>query len=77
MTRPRNPWLIAAGVLSAAAALLHLAIVAGGPDWYRFFGAGEGMARMAERGLLRPTLITLAIARSWGSGRPMPLLPPG
>lgn len=58
----RNPWLIAAGMLSAAAALLHLAIIAGGPDWYRFFGAGEGMARMAERGLIRPALITLGIA---------------
>jgi len=59
---PRNPWLIAAGALSAAAAVLHLAIIAGGPDWYRFFGAGEGMARMAERGMLRPTLIALGIA---------------
>lgn len=59
---PRNPWLIAAGKLSAAAALLHLAIIAGGPDWYRFFGAGEGMARMAERGMLRPALITVGIA---------------
>lgn len=59
---PRNPWLIVAGVLSAAAALLHLAIIAGGPDWYRFFGAGERMARMAERGFLRPTLLALGIA---------------
>ena len=57
----RNPWLIAGGVLSGAAAILHLAVVAGGPDWYRFFGAGEGMARMAERGMLQPTLITLGI----------------
>lgn len=59
---PRNLWLVAAGLLSAAAALLHLGIIAGGPDWYRFFGAGEGMARMAERGLIRPALITLGIA---------------
>jgi len=59
---PRNPWLVAAGVLSAAAALLHLGVIAGGPDWYRFFGAGEGMARMAERGLWTPPLVTLAIA---------------
>ena len=34
----------------------------GGPDWYRFFGAGERMARAAERGALMPTLITLGIA---------------
>jgi hypothetical protein len=59
---PRNPWLVAAGLMSAAAALLHLAIIAGGPAWYRFFGAGEGMARMAELGLVRPTLITLGVA---------------
>lgn len=57
-----NPWLIAGGVLSALAALLHLAVIAGGPDWYRFVGAGEEMARMAERGMLRPALITAAIA---------------
>lgn len=61
MTLPHNIWLIAAGLLSTAAALLHLGVIAGGPDWYRFFGAGEGMARMAEQGLLRPTLITLGI----------------
>ena len=55
-------WLIVGGALSAIAALAHLAVIAGGPDWYRFFGAGEGMARAAERGELRPTLITIGIA---------------
>ena len=59
---PRNAWLVWAGSLSAAAAILHLAIIAGGPDWYRFFGAGEDMARMAERGMLRPTLFAIGIA---------------
>lgn len=58
----QNPFLIAGGVLSGAASLLHLAVIAGGPSWYRFFGAGEGMARMAERGSLTPTLVTLGIA---------------
>ena len=57
-----NPWLVTAGILSALAAVLHLAVIAGGPDWYRFVGAGEEMAQMAERGLLRPALITVAIA---------------
>jgi hypothetical protein len=59
---PRNAWLVAGGLLSAGAAALHLAIIAGGPDWYRFFGAGEGMALMAERGMIRPTLFALGIA---------------
>jgi hypothetical protein len=57
-----NPWLVLGGLLSAAAAVLHLAVIAGGPDWYRFFGAGEQMARMAERGQLTPHLVTLGIA---------------
>lgn len=55
-------WLIAGGVLSAVASLLHLGCIVGGPDWYRFFGAGEAMARAAERGELRPALVTLFIA---------------
>jgi len=59
---PRNPWLVSGGCLSLAAALLHLAVIAGGPDWYRFVGAGEEMARAAEQGRWMPHLITLAIA---------------
>jgi hypothetical protein len=62
MSRPGERWMIAAAGLSAAAAIAHLAVIAGGPDWYRFFGAGEEMARMAERGSPVPALITLAIA---------------
>jgi hypothetical protein len=49
-------------MLSAAAALLHLGVILGGPDWYRFVGAGEEMARMAEQGSPRPALITTGIA---------------
>jgi hypothetical protein len=59
-------WLVAAGILSAIAALLHLAVIWGGADWYRFFGAGEEMARAAERGSVRPALLTVAIAAVLG-----------
>ncbi|WP_339932338.1 hypothetical protein [uncultured Brevundimonas sp.] len=62
MTRARNPALVAGGLLSVAAALLHIACIIGGPAWYRFFGAGEGMATLAEQGSITPTLITLGIA---------------
>jgi hypothetical protein len=55
-------WLILGGILSALAAVLHLAVIAGGPSWYRFFGAGEAMAEAAERGSATPALITLGIA---------------
>lgn len=55
-------WLVAAGVLSLMAALLHISVIFGGPEWYRFFGAGEEMAQAAERGSWMPPLVTLAIA---------------
>ena len=58
----QNPILVAGGVLSALASLLHLAVIVGGPSWYRFFGAGEDMARLAERGSVAPTLVTIGIA---------------
>jgi hypothetical protein len=57
-----NPWLVAGGCLSAAAGFLHLAVIAGGAEWYRFVGAGERMARMAEQGQAFPALITIGIA---------------
>ena len=57
-----NPWLIAAAWGSIAASLLHLACIIGGPDWYRWLGAGEEMAQAAERGLWFPIIVTLGIA---------------
>ena len=57
-----NPWLVAAGALSSVAAMLHLAIIAGGSEWYRFFGAGEPLARAAARGSPIPALYTVGIA---------------
>jgi hypothetical protein len=55
-------YLKIAGVLSFFASIMHLAIIVGGASWYRFFGAGEEMATMAEQGLLQPTIITLFIS---------------
>lgn len=57
-----NLWLLVGAALSAIAAVLHLAIIIGGPAWYRFFGAGEGLARAAEQGQAWPHLVTLGIA---------------
>jgi len=62
MMADRNIWLIAGGWMSLAAAVLHIACIFGGPDWYRFFGAGEPIARAAERGSWVPPLMTLGIA---------------
>lgn len=56
-----NIFLIAAGMLSAIAAILHLGCIYFGAPWYRFFGAGEQMAILSEQGSIQPTLITSAI----------------
>ncbi len=57
-----NAWLVGGGALSAAAAVAHLAVIAGGPRWYDFFGAGPRMVRLAEQGSPVAAVITLGIA---------------
>lgn len=58
--------LVFGGALTGAASLLHVGIILGGPDWYRFFGAGEQMARLASRGSIYPTIVTASIAAILG-----------
>ena len=62
MEKLLNYWLFSAAILTFLVALLHLVIIFSGPDWYRFFGAGERMAKMAEQGHWYPTAITFFIA---------------
>lgn len=57
-----NIFLIVGAALSVIAALLHICVIFGGPAWYRFFGAGERMARGAEAGHWYPPIVTLLIA---------------
>ncbi len=84
----KNKLLLFGGVLSCIAALLHVAIIIGGPAWLRFFGAGEELATMAEDGSWVPALVTFAMTLVlfvWalyafsGAGliRRLPLLKPG
>lgn len=66
----RNRWLVVGGWLSMIAALLHVACIFGGGDWYRFFGAGEEMARADEAGSWTPAIMTAGIAiilAIWGA----------
>jgi len=58
----KNLYLVAGGTLSIAASLMHIAIIVGGADWYRYFGAGEEMALMAEQGSWIPSVVTFGIA---------------
>ena len=62
-------FLKVAGILSFLTAALHIAIIFGGPEWYRFFGAGQDAAIQAEQGSIRLILSTLflaAIFSIWG-----------
>ena len=59
---------LAAG-LNFIGAALHLVVLWWGPDGYRFFGAGEQMAQMAERKNPWPAILTLlitAVLAVWG-----------
>jgi len=80
--------LRAAGASSVAIALLHVAIIFAGGSGYRYFGAGEEMARAAEAGSLFPAALTAGIAMVFlafgcyafsatGIGRRLPLLRAG
>jgi hypothetical protein len=57
-----NRYLMAGAAASGAAAALHLLSIVFGAPWYRFLGAGERFARLAEAGSLIPAAVTLAIA---------------
>ena len=57
-----NVLLSIAAVLNAIVVLLHIGCIYYGATWYRFMGAGEGMATLAERGSIQPTIITSFIA---------------
>jgi hypothetical membrane protein len=56
-----NKSLLAAAILCVIAALAHVGCIVFGGDWYRFFGAGEQMAQMAEQGHWYPAIVTSSI----------------
>jgi len=62
MQSDRNTFLIIGASCSALAALAHLACIVIGGDAYRFLGAGEQMAQMAEQGHWYPSVSTLFIS---------------
>ncbi len=56
-----NILFVVCAVLNAAVAVLHIGCIYYGAPWYRFFGAGEQMAILAEQGSIQPTIITTGI----------------
>ena len=61
MPPTKNKFLITAAICTTLAALAHIGCIIFGADWYRFFGAGEQMARMAEAGHWYPAVVTSVI----------------
>lgn len=62
MSQVMNFPLIGAGALTLVGAIVHVAIIFGGADWYRFFGAPEQLAKMAADGRWYPVVACLVIA---------------
>lgn len=56
-----NKSLLAAAFCCGLAALAHAGCILFGADWYRFFGAGEQMAQLAEQGHWYPAVVTTVI----------------
>lgn len=57
-----NRALAIGGSLSFLAGLLHIAVIIGGPEWYRFFHAGDVLVNLARQGSPLPDIITAGIA---------------
>ena len=56
-----NLFLIIASALNALIAVMHIGCIYFGAPWYRFLGAGEHMATLAEQGSIEPAIITSII----------------
>lgn len=54
-------WLVAGGVLSLVASLLHAGCIVFGATWFRFFGAPEPLIRAYENGDPKLVWITIGI----------------
>lgn len=61
MSQLARRYLFWVGVVVAAGALLHVAIIFGGPEWYAFFGAPQALVELARAGHPRAPLTTLVI----------------
>lgn len=55
-------WFMLGAIVSFLIALLHIVIIFIGAPAYRYFGAGEEMAALSEKGSFIPMVVTSAIA---------------
>ncbi|MFZ6745155.1 hypothetical protein ACO0LC_18180 [Undibacterium sp. JH2W] len=62
MKKINNPYLLWSGIVLSLGALLHLATIAGGPDWYACIGAPDNIVAMARAGKRYPQVACIIIA---------------
>ena len=62
MKRTAFFWVHLAAYIALAGAFIHVAAIAGGPDWYAFFGAPPSVVESARAGTWLAPLSTSAIA---------------
>lgn len=62
MSQFAKHYLFITGLAASAGAVLHIAILFGGPDWYAFFGAPQRLVDMARAGNIRAPISCLVIA---------------
>ena len=62
MSQSLRLYVLVCAVLMAAGALLHLAVMQGGAEWYALVGAPRGLIAMLSQGSLRPAVSCVVIA---------------
>jgi hypothetical protein len=62
VSAPLNGCLFWCGVGATLGALIHLAAIVGGPDWYAFIGAPDSIVEMVRAGRRYPAVVCLLIA---------------
>ncbi|MBI3727153.1 MAG: hypothetical protein HY254_02345 [Burkholderiales bacterium] len=62
MKKINNPYLFWSGIVLVLGALIHLATIFGGPDWYAYIGAPDAIVAMARAGKRYPIVVCIIIA---------------
>ncbi len=55
-------WLAAAGIILVLLGLAHIGAIFGGPEWFAFLGAPDGLVAMSRAGSSYPNVSALVIA---------------
>ena len=62
MSQSLRLYVLICAMLMAVGALLHLAVMLGGPEWYAIVGAPRGLIATLSQGSLRPAVSCVVIA---------------